>query len=98
MRSAPPHRRALEDSVFHIYMSWWDACNDLAAAYRRWSRADREDLACAHICYTAALDREETAAAAYAIGAAQLAALGAGATMRPIAQSASSADQSLARR
>lgn len=58
--------RALIDEVMDRYTDWREACYLVDVAYRRWERAAAEDAAMAHAGYVAALDREASAAGAYA--------------------------------
>lgn len=47
------------------YMSWREASDGVAEAYRSWAAAPRDERWLAHAAYLAALDREERAARAY---------------------------------
>ena len=55
----------LIDQMIERYVSWREECAALDTAYENWSRAGREDRNLAYSAYTAALDREEQAAAIY---------------------------------
>jgi hypothetical protein len=56
----------LVDSLIDAYVSWRESCSLVNGAYRAWASAARTDAAVAFTCYSAALDGEERAAAAYA--------------------------------
>jgi hypothetical protein len=69
--SVYPTKTALEqqrtlDNAVHAYVDWRDECTAVWYAYRRWTKASTADAALAFGAYTAALDREETAAKVYA--------------------------------
>jgi len=53
------------DAMMDRYVSWREECAAVEKAYRDWLSARREDRATAFATYSAALDREEHAAAAY---------------------------------
>jgi hypothetical protein len=54
------------DDVFELYVQWRQACADVGANYERWRLAHPEDRPQAFVAHGAALEREETAAGAYA--------------------------------
>jgi hypothetical protein len=54
------------DEVFELYVHWRQACADVGVDYERWRLAGPEDRPPAFVAYSAALEREETAAGAYA--------------------------------
>ena len=58
------HER-LVDEAFERYLEWRDECATLDAAYRNWSNAPACDGTFAFAAYSAALEREERAAAQY---------------------------------
>jgi hypothetical protein len=58
-------RLKLVDELMDGYVSWREESASVAAMYDLWERAPRERRAIAYAAYVAALDREETAAAAY---------------------------------
>jgi hypothetical protein len=58
------HER-LTDEAFQRYLEWRDECATLEAAYRNWSNAPASGCVFAFAAYTAALEREERAAAQY---------------------------------
>lgn len=55
-------RSAVIDGFFDSYVSWREACEDVSAAYRRWSGSEPQQRALGFSTYRAALDREEHAA------------------------------------
>ena len=55
------------DAAIDAYVHWRDAAADTCEAYDGWSSANRADRMLAACAYSAALDREETAANRYAI-------------------------------
>ncbi len=55
----------LIDAMMDGYVSWREECAAVDKAYRDWLGARREDRADAFAAYSAALDREEYAAAEY---------------------------------
>lgn len=56
----------LVDGLLTRYVEWHADAEVVAAAYRRWSSASRNDKAACFSSYFAALDQEEAAAEAYA--------------------------------
>jgi hypothetical protein len=60
---APPS--TLIDAMMDGYIGWREECAAVEKAYRDWLGARREDRAAAFAAYSAALDREEYAAAQY---------------------------------
>jgi hypothetical protein len=54
------------DRLLALYCDWREECAQVEAAYRRFSSAPRPDRGLAFAAYTAALDREGSAAHAYA--------------------------------
>jgi hypothetical protein len=60
-----PPTSTLIDAMMERYVSWREECATVENAYRNWLRARREDRSAAFAAYSAALDREEYAAAAY---------------------------------
>ncbi len=58
-------RRAI-DALLERYVAWRDECETVWQAYQRWVDAERHERWLAHAGYLAALDREESAARAYA--------------------------------
>jgi hypothetical protein len=59
-------RRRAVSSALQAYVRWRKECAEVRAAYRRWASADRHSAASEYAAYTAALEREEGAAARYA--------------------------------
>ena len=59
-------RADLVDRMIELYCDWRTGCWDVRAAYDRFLNAPAFDRAVAFAAYTAALDREESACAAYA--------------------------------
>ena len=57
--------RILIDAVLDGYIAWREENAAVEAAYRKWLGAEREERALAFAAYSAALDREEYAAAEY---------------------------------
>jgi hypothetical protein len=55
----------LVDAVLDAYIAWREETAAVEAAYRKWLGAGREERALAFAAYSAALDREEYAAAEY---------------------------------
>jgi len=53
------------DAMMDRYVSWREACAAVEKSYRDWLSARSEDRAAAFTQYSAALDREERAAAEY---------------------------------
>ncbi len=53
------------DAMMDRYVSWREACAAVEKSYRDWLSARSEDRAAAFAAYSAALDREERAAAEY---------------------------------
>jgi hypothetical protein len=70
----PPEQWPAAVDPMIAYAEWRMSCASVWTAYREWSRAPKADANLAHAAYTAALDREDAAARAYA----HLAKLGAG--------------------
>jgi predicted kinase len=56
---------ALIDAMMDAYVCWREECAAVEKAYRDWLGARRDDKADAFAKYSAALDREEYAAAEY---------------------------------
>lgn len=56
---------AIIDELMDVYLGWREACVEAQAAYRRWSHAVTGDRALTHAAFTAALDREASAADCY---------------------------------
>jgi hypothetical protein len=54
------------DAAVEAYVHWREECAAARDAYRRWSSVEKADRMLAFCAYTAALDREETAARIYA--------------------------------
>jgi hypothetical protein len=50
------------DGFLESYLRWREACEDVSAAYRRWSESEPQQRALGFSTYQAALDREEYAA------------------------------------
>jgi hypothetical protein len=63
--AASPPSRILIDDALDGYVAWREENATVEAAYRNWLRAGREERALAFAAYSAALDREEYAAAEY---------------------------------
>jgi hypothetical protein len=59
-------RSDLVDELISLYCNWRTTCAEVAATYRRFSSAHSSERALAFAAYGAALDREESAADAYA--------------------------------
>jgi hypothetical protein len=60
-----PPTSTLIDAMMDSYVGWREECAAVDKAYRDWLSARREDRTVAFATYTAALDREESAAADY---------------------------------
>lgn len=60
-------RRDLVDTMIDLYCDWRTGCEQVWAAYERFSNAPPADRAVAFAAYAAALDREEAACEAYAV-------------------------------
>ncbi|MBV9337510.1 MAG: hypothetical protein JO262_06655 [Solirubrobacterales bacterium] len=60
-----PPSSILIDAVLDGYIAWREENAAVEAAYRSWLAAAREERALAFAAYSAALDREEHAAAEY---------------------------------
>ena len=56
----------LTDELIELYCDWRTRCEEVRANYERFSSAPRADRASASAAFEAALDREESAAEAYA--------------------------------
>jgi len=65
VESATPTADVVDDAV-DAYVRWREECAGAGEAYHRWSCAERADRTLAYCAYTAAVDREEAAASAYA--------------------------------
>jgi len=65
-RRRRPAARELVDEVMDRYTDWREACSVVELAYRGWRSATAEESALAHAGYVAALEREASAAGAYA--------------------------------
>lgn len=68
--SAPPPRPQEADpdaidAIIDTYVSWREACAEVASSYQRWRVAERRHEMIAWSVYAAALDREEWAAICY---------------------------------
>ena len=59
-------RPELIDRLLALYCEWREECNDVHAAYERFSTARAPDRGLALAAYNAALDREGSAAERYA--------------------------------
>ena len=59
-------RPELTDVLLGLYCDWRTRCEDVRTNYERFSSAPRADRALAFASFEAALDREESAAEAYA--------------------------------
>jgi hypothetical protein len=57
--------RILDELVDH-YLCWQDECVTVRSAYEQWRSSPGHERRLAHATYVAALDREESAARAYA--------------------------------
>jgi hypothetical protein len=64
-RSSTNQERIVDDTV-HAYIESREYRTDVWDAYRRWTSAPVADRVLAHGAYAAALDREESAATAFA--------------------------------
>jgi hypothetical protein len=62
---AAPASTVLIDAVLDGYVAWREENAAAETAYRNWLRAGRAERGLAFAAYTAALDREERAAADY---------------------------------
>jgi hypothetical protein len=58
-------RRRLVDETMDAYAGWRDQCSAVELAYSHWTEAQGDEAAVRYIAYSAALDREERAAARY---------------------------------
>jgi hypothetical protein len=66
VRVEPFSRQAdVVDAAVEAYVHWREECADARDAYLRWESAEKGDRVLAFSAYTAALDREETAASIY---------------------------------
>lgn len=64
--SSPAERQLVDDALV-AYVEWREECLAVWDAYDRWVRTPpEENVSATHAAYRAALDREETAADAYA--------------------------------
>ena len=66
------HLSIRADEVFGMYVDWREEAALVAEAFYQWSVAPAPDTALRFAAYTAALDQEESAAAAYAQAMRQL--------------------------
>jgi hypothetical protein len=67
--SAPelfPGQHPILKELLIAYIEWREESTEVWDAYGCWANAPAEDAACAYAAYQATLDREETAATAYA--------------------------------
>lgn len=55
----------LADEAMDRYVDWREECAAVEAAYARWSKASPEASELPHAAYSAALDREQSAAGVY---------------------------------
>ena len=62
---ASPPSDILIDAALDAYIAWREESAAVQDAYRNWLHAGREERALAFAAYSAALDREEYAAAEY---------------------------------
>lgn len=63
---------AIVDEFVESYVSWREACEDVRAAYERWSASNPPQRTLAYDWYRSALDREEDAARVHSRLAARL--------------------------
>jgi hypothetical protein len=75
MRRAEIQRSALIDGFLESYVSWREACEDVRAAYRRWTECNPQQRGLGFATYCAALDREEYAAGVHSHWADRIGAL-----------------------
>src|SRR4051794_28265684 len=61
-----PVDKQLLDEAVDAYVDWREECLAVRDAYRRWTGAPSADARLAFVAYTAALEIEEQASAAYA--------------------------------
>ena len=61
----PRYDAARADDFIYSYVCWREACDDVRAAYARWSEMLAERLDFAFESYLAALEREEKAASVH---------------------------------
>ena len=72
MRSSRPKPSTVQvhpqlvDRLMELYCDWRTACSVVRMAYEQFTYADDSERALAHAAYGAALDREGSAAEAYA--------------------------------
>ncbi len=62
----PDRRPELTDDLIALYCYWRMRCEEVHTAYRRLDRAQKEERRLAFAAFQAALDREASAADAYA--------------------------------
>ena len=55
------------DAAFDAYLDWRERCDAVQGAYAQWTRSSRADAPRAFGAYERALDREQSAADAYAL-------------------------------
>jgi hypothetical protein len=63
--TGPQSHTRLVDTMFDAYVDWFEQCQTVRDAYRRWQGASADDGALTFAAYTAALDREECASHFY---------------------------------
>jgi hypothetical protein len=68
-------RRKAFDAAFDAYLEWRTRCDGVRRTYTRWGRSRHDAAASAFSAYERALNREESAAEAYAATIARVAAL-----------------------
>jgi hypothetical protein len=58
-------KRELAADAMDCYVDWREECAAVEAAYARWSSSHPEEAELPHAAYSAALDREQSAAGVY---------------------------------
>jgi hypothetical protein len=64
-REEPPGQSALVDQAMERYVEWREECAAVNDAYANWTHAPMEEADLPFVAYSAALDREQSAATVY---------------------------------
>jgi hypothetical protein len=75
MRLLTKRHSVLADEFIDSYVCWREACEDVSAAYRRWTNRQPRQRSLGFAAYLAALEREELAASVHSERAERLGAM-----------------------